>query len=164
MLQEINEILRVQSRPKRDTEEKSRMLLDYTATYPNEIISYKYRDMVLHVYADAAYLTIPDATSCYAGNFYMSDWPSPGPIKPNSERNGPIHMECKTIRNVLFSADEAKTGDTFNNGKTATGMRPYPITLDHEQPATPLKTDNYTTEGFVNLGMKPKRTKSCNMK
>ena len=37
MLRAINEILRVQSRPTRDTKEKSRMLLDYSAKYPNEI-------------------------------------------------------------------------------------------------------------------------------
>ena len=32
MLMEMNEILRVQSWPTRDTEEKARMLLDYAAT------------------------------------------------------------------------------------------------------------------------------------
>ena len=25
----------------------------------------------------------------------MSAWPSPSPIKPNPDRNGPIHTECK---------------------------------------------------------------------
>ena len=49
MLQAINGILRLQSRPTRDTEEKSRMLLDYAATYPNAILRYKASDMVLHV-------------------------------------------------------------------------------------------------------------------
>ena len=51
MLQAINEILRVQSRPTRDTAEKSRMLLDYAATYPNTILRYKASDMVLYVYS-----------------------------------------------------------------------------------------------------------------
>ena len=53
MLRSINEILRVQSRPTRDIEEKARMLLDYAATYPNAIIRYKARDMVLLVDSDA---------------------------------------------------------------------------------------------------------------
>ena len=43
-------------------------------------------------------------------------------------------------------------------------MQPYLITLDHEQPATPPKTDNSTTEGFVNSGIKPKRSKTWDMK
>ena len=53
---------------------------------------------------------------------------------------------------------------TFNNRKTAIGTKPALIALDHEQPATPLKTDNSTTEGFVNLEMKPKRSKTWDMK
>ena len=43
-------------------------------------------------------------------------------------------------------------------------MKPDLITLDHKKPATPLKTDNSTTEGFVNSGMRPKRSKTWDMK
>ena len=39
----------------------------------NEI--YKASNMVLHVDSDAAYLTMPEARSCYAGHFYLSNWP-----------------------------------------------------------------------------------------
>ena len=45
---------------------------------------------------------------------------------------------------------EAETYGTFKNGKTSIGMRPVLISLDHKQPSTPLKTENSTTEGFVN--------------
>ena len=38
-------------------------------------------------------------------------------------------------------------------------MRPSLIALDHKQPEAPLKTKSSTTEGFVKLGMKPKRSK-----
>ena len=38
------------------------------------------------------------------------------------------------------------------------------IVLEHKQPATPFKTDNYMTEGFVNSGMKPKHSKTWDMK
>ena len=54
MLREINEILQVQSGPTRDTEEKTRILLDYSATHPNGILHYKASNMVLHVDSDAA--------------------------------------------------------------------------------------------------------------
>ena len=43
-------------------------------------------------------------------------------------------------------------------------MGPALIVLDHKQPAAPLNTDNSTTEGFVNLGMKPKHSKTWDMK
>ena len=49
MLREFNKISRVQSRPTRDTEEKSIILLDYAETYPNEVIRYIAINMVLHV-------------------------------------------------------------------------------------------------------------------
>ena len=122
MIQEIKEILRVLSRPTQDTAEKSRILLDYAATYPNEILRYKASDVVLHVDSDAAYLTMPEARRCYSGHFYLSDWPSPSPIKPNPDINGPIHTECKTILNVVSSAAEAETFGNFNNSKIDIGM------------------------------------------
>ena len=120
--------------------------------------------MVLHVDPDAAYITMPEAGICYAGHFYLSDWPSPSPIKPNPDRNGHIHTECKKICNVVSLESEAKTCGNFNNVKTAIGMQQPLIVLDHKQPATPLKMDNYTTEGFINPGMKPKRSKTWDMK
>ena len=41
ILRAIKEILRVHSRPKRDTEEKARILLDHAPTYPNSILRYQ---------------------------------------------------------------------------------------------------------------------------
>ena len=43
-------------------------------------------------------------------------------------------------------------------------MKTSLISLDHKQPATHLKMDNYTTEGFLNLGMKPNCSKTSDMK
>ena len=127
------------------TPKKSKMLLDYAATYPNPIIRFKASNMVLHVDSGTEYLTMPEARSCYAGRFYLGDWTSSSLIKPNPKRNGPIHTEYKTICNVISSAEDTETYGTFNNGKTAIGMRPYLIALDHKQSATPLKTDNSKT-------------------
>ena len=95
--------------------------------------------MILHVDSDAAYLTMLEAQSCYAGHFYLSGWPLPSPIKQNPEINGPIHTECKTIRNVVSSADEVQTYGTFNNSKTDIDMRPALIALHHKQPAAHIK-------------------------
>ena len=36
--------------------------------------------------------------------------------------------------------------------------------MHHKQPSTPLKTNNYTTEGFVKSGMKPNFSKTWDMK
>ena len=104
-----------------------------------------------------------EARSCYVGHLYMVDWPSPSPIKPNPKRNGPIHTECKTIRNAVSSAAEDEACGTFNNRETAIGIRQALIALDRKQPVILPKKENSTTEGFVTLGMKPKRFKTWDM-
>ena len=164
MLRVISKISRVQSRPTRDTNEKAIMLLDYAAMYPDIILRYKSSNMVLQVDSDAAYLTMSEARTCYAGHLYLRDSPSSSPIKTNPERNGPINIEYKTIHNVVSSTAESETCGTFNNRKTSIDIRPDIITFDHKQPETPLKMNNSTTEGFVNSGMKPKRSKTWDLK
>ena len=142
MLRPTNEISRFQSKPTKYAEEKAKLLLDYTSTYPNVVICYRASDMVLQVDSDAAYITMIEEISCYAEHLYLSDWPSPWTLKHTPRTNGPIHTECKTIRNVVSSSEEVETCGTFNNLKTAIGIKPDLITLEHNQPATPLKTDN----------------------
>ena len=111
--------------------------------------------MVLYVESDAVYITVPEAISCYSSHFYLRYWPSPSPIKPNPERKVPIHTDCITIRNIVSSSAEYETCRNSNNRISAIVMQPALISLDHKQPSTPLKTDNYTTELFVNFGMNP---------
>ena len=65
---------------------------------------------------------------------------------------------------MVSSAAESEICGTLNNGKTDIVMRPALITLDQKQPATTLKTDNQTTEIFVKSGMKPKRSKTWDIK
>ena len=95
------------------------------------------------------------ARRCYEGHFYLSDWPSPILIKSNPDKNRPIHTECKTIHNVLYSAADAETCGTFSNRKTSIGMQPALIELDHKKPVTSLKTKNSMIEGFVNSVSQP---------
>ena len=116
------------------------MLIDYATTYPNTMLRYNAIDMILHVDPDIAYLTIPEARSFYAGHFYLGGLHSPSPIKPNPERNGPIHTESKITQKDVSSAAEGETCGTLNNRKTLIGMRPYLTALHHKQPSEPFKT------------------------
>ena len=72
MLRSINEIPRVQSKPKKDTEIKSTMLIYYMKAYSNIFIFYKDRNMVLHLDSDAAYFIMAETRICYAGNFILA--------------------------------------------------------------------------------------------
>ena len=47
------------------------MLIDYLNTYPNTKSWYYAGKMSLKVYSDTAYLVLPNACICIAGNFYL---------------------------------------------------------------------------------------------
>ena len=120
MLQAINEILRVKSRPTWDMMEKARMLLDYAAMYLNAILYYKASDMVLHVDSDAAHFAMLEAKSFYAGRFYLNDWPSPRAIKPNPKKTAPYTRSVKQseilcpIQEKLKYVAHSTTGKAIN--------------------------------------------------
>ena len=119
--------------------------------------------MVLHIISDAAYLVMTESRSVYAGHFYLSNWPRDKPNLPFTNRNRPILTTCKKIRNVVSSAAGADTTGTFCNAKEGVAILPSLIGIGHKQPPTPLKTDNSTTDGFVNSSMKPKKSKTWDM-
>ena len=139
------------------------MLLDYLSTYPDAKIRYTKSDMILHLDSDAAYLVAPKARSRVAGYFYCGQHYNKN-ITPNTALNGPIHIECKTLKHVVASAAEAETAGLFHNCQTAVYIRNMLTALDHLQPATPARTDNSTASGFVNDTLKKKRSKAWDVR
>ena len=107
---------------------------------------------------------MPEACSFYSGHLYIRDCPSYRPHKPTPRRNGPILTTHRTICNVVTSETEAETSGTFNNAKDGVGIQTSLFVLGHKQPPNPCKTENSTTTGFVDSGMKPKRSKIWDMK
>ncbi len=85
-------------------------------------------------------------------------------LLPTPKPNGPILIECKTLKHVVASAAEAETGGLFLNGQTAIPIRIILEALGHRQPPTPLKTDNSTAAtGFANSHIRIKRAKFWDM-
>ena len=164
MLPAINEISGAQASPTQKTENACKMLLDYAATYPLAIIRYHASDMSLHVDSDAAFLVLPNARSRYAGHYFLSDTPPPFPEKPSPKPNGAVLTICKTIRNVMTSAAETETAGVYGNGQESIVVRICLRALDHPQPATPLKTDNSTSNSFVHANIKQRRSKTWDMR
>ena len=117
--------------------------------------------MILHVDSDAAYLVLPQAKSRIAGYFHLTDLTSP-PTQPPV--NGPVLVECKTIKHVVTSAAEAETSALFHNAKTAIPIQRILIFLGHPQPPTPIKVDNSTANNFVHNNITQKRSKSWDMR
>ena len=164
MIVALNEIASVQSKPTYATIKKCERLMDYAATYPCAKLRYFATDMVLHVDSDATYLVQPNAKSRIAGYYILSTYPPPPPKIPTPAPNAPILVECKTLRSVVASAAEAETGGLFHNGQTIIHIRRLLEALGHRQPPTPLKTDNSTSNAFINKSLRQKKSKSWDMR
>ena len=65
----------------------------------------------------------------------------------NKLANGVIHLLSTILKHVMSSAAEAEIGAVFLNAKEGTVLCTMLEELGHQQPATPLQTDNTTTTG-----------------
>ena len=135
------------------------MLLDYLASNPHAKLRYYASDMILNVESDAAYLIAPNAKSRIAGYYYLGN-------KNTKQRkiNAAILVECRYLKHVVASAAEAETGGLFHNCQNTIYLRRLLSILGHQQPATPIKTDNSTAASFVKEMIKQKRSKSWDMR
>ena len=159
----VNEISGVQTIATEATKKATNKLLNYAATYPDTILRFYASDMILYIESDAAYLVQPQARSRMAGFFHLSTKIPPN-THPNPPLNGPFHIECKTIRNVVASAAKAETNGLFHNAREAIPIRQTLIAMGHPQPLTPIKTDNSTALQFVQSNIKQKKSKSWDMR
>ena len=120
--------------------------MNYVATYPDCYLRYHASNMVLNIDFDAAYLVLPKANSRIAGHYHLSTKPTASTSPPP---NGPILVECRTLRHVVTSAAEAEVSALFHNAQNAIPIRNLLIALGHPQPPTPIKTNNTTANGFA---------------
>lgn len=65
-------------------------------------------DIVLHADYDVAYLTLPNSKSLIAAYYYLSNNTYKSPL------NGPIEVDCKTVRRIMNLAAESGTEAFFS--------------------------------------------------
>eukprot|EP00957_Ditylum_brightwellii_P177011 13484435-Ditylum_brightwellii.AAC.1 len=107
--------------------------------------------MVLHIHSDASYLSAPRSCSRAGGHFFLSNCPS-NPTKPEESvtpPNGPIHLVCKFLCNVMASAAETEICALYTNAQKGEEFRTVLQELDHPQPPTPIMTDNTTANRII---------------
>ena len=118
--------------------------------------------MVTHVDSDASYLVLPKARSRIAGYFCLLHSQT-SPHRHHVD-NGPILIECKTLRSVVTSAAEAETHGVFHYAKRTIPIIHTLTQMNHLQDGpTPLRTDNSTSHGFVHNNIQMKKSKSWDM-
>jgi len=132
MLPALSAIASTQAKPTEETMKKTKQFLDYAASHPDAIITYKASKMVLATHSDASYLSEPEARSRAGGHFFMSE-DSEDP--PN---NGAVLNIAQIIKAVMSSAAEAELGAMFINACKAIPVRTTLEEMGHKQPRTPM--------------------------
>jgi hypothetical protein len=154
----LSSIASMQAAPTALTKDLIKMLLDYVATHPDAILTYKRSNMVLAVHSDASYLSEPGARSRAGGHFFMSS------NVDNPPNNGAVLNMSQIIKSVMSSAAEAELGALYINACEAVAMRQLLNEMGHKQPRTPIQTDNSTALGVVTNNIQPRRTKAMDMR
>jgi hypothetical protein len=115
--------------------------------------------MILHIHSDASCLSVYHARNRLGGLFYCGNKP------PQADNiNGSIINAADVIKNVVVSAAESDVGACFKNTQSGAPLRVTLTESGHQQPATPLKTDNSTAFGILNETIKKKCSKATDMR
>jgi len=110
-------------------------------------------------------VTAPKGCLHAIGYHFLSTRPTTMPTvaEPPPVDNGPINVLYQIMCPVLASAAKAKLGALFLNAKHACPRHIALQELGHDQPTTPIQTDNTTATGIANDNIKQKWSKSINM-
>jgi hypothetical protein len=129
------------------------------ATHPEATIRYHASNMILHINSDASYLSVSNTRSRLGGLFFL------GNKSPDQYTlNGSILNVASVIKNVVASTAESEVGACFHNAQSGAPLRVTLTELGHNQPPTPLRTDNSTAFGVLNETIKNKRSKAMDMR
>jgi hypothetical protein len=149
VLMPFNDITTEQTKATEKTQAASNKLLDYLVTRPDATIRYHKSDMILHIHSDASNLSIYHVRIKFGGLFDCGNKP------PQADKlNGSILNAASVIKNVVASSSESEVGACFQNAQSGELLRVTLTELDHQQPATLLRTDNSTAFGILNETIK----------
>ena len=158
MLNEIGYIAAQQANPTEQTVQKFKQLLDYAASHPDAVLTYKSSEMVLTGHSNASYLSETKARSRAGGHFFMSNKTM---FPPN---NGAVFTISKIIKDVMSLVSESELGAMFINCKEAIPACRALEEMGHKQPPTSMQTYNTTAHGVVTNNIFSKRLKSMDMR
>ena len=145
MLPTLSKLSLGQGIPTRALHDAVLHFLQYAATYPDAAITYRPSDMRIVIWSDASYLSESQARS-RADNFHhltANGDPITAPV------NGAIDVISTIIPTVVSSAAEAELAGLFLNGQLGMASRTTLSDLGYPQNATPIITDNTTSQGIA---------------
>ena len=133
-----------QSKSTQATTKAANHLMNYLATYPNYVITYRSSNMVLAAHYDAAYLNETCARSRAGSHIFCLE------NDPIPRDNGPVLSLAQIINVVMSSASEAELSGLFITAKAMVPLRKTLKEMKLTQPRSPIQTDNSTSNGFSN--------------
>jgi hypothetical protein len=154
----LSTIASAQATPTKDTMQKTKFLLDYVATHPDAVLTFKASDMVLAVHSNALYLSKVKARSQVGGNFFCSNNLDDPP------NNGLILNISQIIKAIMSSAAETELGALYINARGAIPLQHLLEEMRHKQPPTPIQANNSTALGVVTNSIQPRHTKAMDMR
>jgi hypothetical protein len=133
-------------------------LLGFVAAHPNGMKIFRPSSMTLDVLTDASYLSRPNAGSVAGSFHHLARCNDP------TFFNAPISVHSTRIPVVCSSVQEAEYGGTFAAAKIADLERQVLSDFGYPQPPTTIHCDNEVAVGLANRTIKPKMSKSCDMR
>ena len=158
MLPPIGSIATQQADPTENTLQKIKQFIDYAATNPEAIITYRASGMVPAAHSDASYLSETKARIIAGGHLFMSNDAS------TLSNNGVVINISQTIKDIMSSTVAAELGSLFINFQEAIPLHQALEIMGHRQPPTTMQTDNTTACAVVTNKISQKRLKSLDIK
>ena len=114
--------------------------------------------MKLAAHSDASYLSKSNVRSRAGGHVFLS---SESKVPTN---NGAVLTIAHIMKHMVSSVTEAELAALYTVARDAVYIRIILEELVHNQPLTPLQTDNSMTEAVINGKVQLKRTKAMDMR
>jgi hypothetical protein len=133
-------------------------LLGFVSAHRNGMKVFRPSTMTLDVLTDASFLSRPNAGSVAGSHHHLARSNDPAFF------NAPISVHSTRIPVVCSSVQEAEYGGTFAAAKIADQERQVLSDLGYPQPPTTIHCDNEVAVGLANRTIKPKMSKSCDMR
>jgi hypothetical protein len=152
MLVALIAIAAEQGTPTENTLRRVYQFLDYAATHPEAVVTYKASNMVLAIHSDASYLSEPKSRSRAGGRafFPFQKW-----IKP-PEQWGSIEC-CKSHQGSHVLGGRSQTRRTIHQCKNRSSD------AQNARRTQPPTTTDSTAYGVINNKIQPKATKAMDM-
>jgi hypothetical protein len=147
----------LQAHPTVETLEAMTRLLGYAQAHPNAVQIIRPSHMLLQTQSDASYLCLPKSGSKAGGHHTLGN-------HDPSFSNAAVEFISTRIPVVVSSAAEAELAAAFGNAKAACFLRSTLQNIGYPQPATPLFCDNECTIGLTHATVRPKHSKSMDMR